>query len=68
MMMEQTIIKARFKIKIFGPLSNKNWLEEEVNTWINENKIEILQMNMAFSEDKYILTLLYKEILKKKLQ
>jgi len=64
MMTQQAIIKSNFKIKIFGPLSNKNWLEEEVNTWINDNKIEILQMNMAYSEDKYILTMLYKENLK----
>ncbi|MBN2545320.1 MAG: hypothetical protein JXB50_05945 [Spirochaetes bacterium] len=61
MTIEETIIKSKYIIKIFGPLSNKNWLEEEVNTWINENKIDILQLNMAYSDDKYILTILYKE-------
>lgn len=58
-----TITKtSSLKIKIFEPLSNKNWLEETVNSWLNENEVEIIQINMTYSEDKYILTLLYKEI------
>jgi hypothetical protein len=49
------------KIKIFEPLSNKNWLEEKVNTWLTEHNVEVLNINVAFSEDKFILTLLYKD-------
>ena len=57
-----TLVKeTNLKIKIFDPLSNKNWLEEKVNTWLEENRVEIMQINMTYSEDKYILTLLYKE-------
>ena len=53
---------TNLKIKIFEPLSNKNWLEEKVNLWLYENDVEVIQINMTYSEDKYILTLLYKDI------
>ncbi len=56
------ITNKQLKIKIFEPLSNKNWLEEKVNSWLNENNVEVVQINMAYSEDKYIFTILYKEI------
>ena len=48
------------KIKIFEPLSNKNWLEEKVNTWLEEHNVDVLNINVVYSEDKFILTLLYK--------
>ena len=58
-----TLTKTSYlKIKIFEPLSNKNWLEEKVNSWLYENEVEIIQINMTYSDDKYILTILYKEI------
>lgn len=50
------------KIKIFDPIPNKNWLETKVNTWFKENKVEILSINMNFTDDKYLLTLIYREI------
>ena len=53
---------SNLKIKIFEPLSNKNWLEEQVNAWLYENDVDVIQINMTYSEDKYILTLLYKNI------
>ena len=53
---------SNLKIKIFEPLSNKNWLEEQVNSWLYENEVDVIQINMTYSEDKYILTLLYKNI------
>jgi hypothetical protein len=53
---------SNLKIKIFEPLSNKNWLEEQVNSWLYENEVDVVQINMTYSEDKYILTLLYKNI------
>jgi hypothetical protein len=61
-MTNNTITKKNsLKIKIFEPLSNKNWLEQKVNTWLDDNPVEIIQINMTYSEDKYIFTLLYKE-------
>lgn len=59
--METTIVNVNLKIKIFGPLSNKNWLEEEVNSWLKEVPSEILQTSINYSDDKYVLTLLYRE-------
>ena len=53
--------KIKFKIKIFEPLSNKNWLEEKVNLWLSENNVNVKQINMTYSDDKYILTILYSE-------
>jgi hypothetical protein len=53
--------KETIKIKIFEPLSNKNWLEEKVNKWLSEHTVEVLNINVAFSDDKFILTLLYKD-------
>jgi hypothetical protein len=53
--------KIKFKIKIFEPLSNKNWLEEKVNLWLSENNVSVKQINMTYSDDKYILTILYIE-------
>ena len=62
MIYNNTLTKtSNIKIKIFDPLSNKNWLEETVNNWLYENEVEVIQINMTFSEDKYILTLLYKD-------
>ena len=52
---------ASIKIKIFEPLSNKNWLEEKVNAWLLDHDVEVLNLNVAYSEDKFILTLLYRE-------
>jgi hypothetical protein len=54
-------VKIAPKIKIFEPLSNIHWLEEVVNLWLSENPVEVLQIQMNYSEDKYIITLLYKE-------
>ena len=53
--------KLKLKIKIFEPLSNRNWLEEKVNLWLSENNVSVMQINMTFSEDKYIFTILYIE-------
>lgn len=53
---------SSLRIKIFEPLPNKNWLEAKVNTWLEEHNVEIIQLDMNFIEDKYILTLLYREI------
>jgi hypothetical protein len=53
--------KIKFKIKIFEPLSNRNWLEEKVNLWLSENKVTVQQINMTFTDDMYILTILYSE-------
>jgi hypothetical protein len=53
---------SSLKIKIFTPLSNKDWLQEKVNSWLGEHKVEVVNMNMNFTEDKYILTILYREI------
>ena len=52
---------SSIKIKIFEPLSNKNWLEEKVNRWLTDHNVEVLNLNVAYSEDKFILTLLYRE-------
>lgn len=61
MALNNTVIKnKKYKIKIFEPLSNKNWLEEQVNIWLDENPVEIIQINMTYADDKYILTILYK--------
>jgi hypothetical protein len=60
---QNTILnKTKFKIKIFEPLSNRNWLEEKVNLWLSEHNVEVREINMAFSDDKYILTILYSEL------
>ena len=56
-----TLKKNSYRIKIFGPLSNKKWLEEKINLWLEENNVTIQQISMTYSEDKYILTLLYLE-------
>jgi hypothetical protein len=62
MLYNSTLIKkTEIKIKIFEPLSNRHWLEEKVNAWLKENNVEVIQINMAYSDDKYILTMLYKE-------
>ena len=53
---------SSLKIKIFTPLSNKDWLQEKINSWLGEHKVEVVNMNMNFTEDKYILTILYREI------
>ena len=60
-MANSTLTKiSKLKIKIFEPLPNRKWLEEKVNAWLDEHKVEVLQINMSFSDDKYFLTLLYK--------
>ena len=60
--MNNTLVKTKkLKIKIFEPLSNKNWLEEKVNTWLNENDVEINQISMTYTDDKYIITILFSE-------
>jgi len=62
MIYNNTIEKSvQLKIKIFEPLSNKNWLEEKVNMWLKENNVDVVQINMSYSDDKYIFTILYKE-------
>jgi hypothetical protein len=53
--------KTSIRIKIFDPLSNKNWLEEKVNKWLSEHSVDVLNINVAYSEDKFILTLLYRD-------
>ena len=61
-MANNTLIKSKsIKIKIFEPLSNKNWLEEKANTWLSEKDVIIEQISMTYASDKYILTILYKE-------
>ena len=55
-------ILSSLKIKIFTPLSNKDWLQEKVNSWLADHKVEVINMNMNFTDDKYILTILYREL------
>jgi hypothetical protein len=63
MNIENAVInKTRLKIKIFEPLSNKNWLEEKVNLWLSENDIDVKEICMTYSDDKYIFTILYNQI------
>ncbi len=55
-----TLVKeTSLRIKIFDPLSNKNWLEEKVNTWLQENRVEIIQINMdkvcCFTDERSII-------------
>jgi len=64
MILNNTLDKktTSIKIKIFEPLSNKNWLEEKVNTWLVEHNVHVINVNVAYADDKFILTLLYSEI------
>jgi len=54
---------SHLKIKIFEPLPNRNWLESKVNTWLSEHDVEVQQVNLNYSDDKYVISILYSEIL-----
>jgi hypothetical protein len=54
---------SHLKIKIFEPLPNRNWLESKVNTWLSEHQVDVKQVSLSFSDDKYVITILYCELL-----